>query len=71
MPDTIYYQVDGGSENTAKVMYGIAELLVAKGIVVNLLITRLPVGHSHEDIDSKFSLIWKEVWKKRQYSSGL
>jgi hypothetical protein len=64
MPDRIYYQVDGGSENTAKVMYGIAELLVAKGIVVNLLITRLPVGHSHEDIDSKFSLIWKEVWKK-------
>jgi len=38
-------------------------LLVAKGIVVNLFITRLPVGHTHEDIDSKFSIIWKKVWK--------
>ena len=58
LPDTIYYKVDGGSENTAKVMYGIAELLV-KGVVVNLFIARLPVGHTHVDIDSKCSIIFK------------
>ena len=30
LPETIYYQIGGGSENTAKVMLGVAELLVAK-----------------------------------------
>jgi hypothetical protein len=58
LPETIYYQVDGGSENTARAVMGMAELLVAKGIVHNLVITRLPVGHTHEDIDAKFAKIW-------------
>ena len=31
LPDTIFVQVDGGSENTAKAMLGICELLVARG----------------------------------------
>ncbi len=31
-------------------MFGIAELLVAKGVVNNLVITRMPIGHTHEDI---------------------
>ena len=57
----LYYQVDGGSENTAKVMFGIAELLVAKGHLKEMFITRLPVGHTHEDIDAKFAKIWKRV----------
>ena len=26
-----------------------------------MVITRLPVGHTHEDIDSKFAFIWKRV----------
>ena len=26
-----------------------------------VVITRLPVGHTHEDIDSKFAFIWKRV----------
>jgi hypothetical protein len=38
-----------------------AELLVAKGIVNNLIITRLPVGHTHGDIDAKFAKIWIEL----------
>lgn len=57
----IYYQVDGGSENTAKAIFAMAELLVAKGICNQLFLTRLPVGHTHEDIDSKFSKIWMRL----------
>ena len=64
LPDTVYYQIDGGSENTAKVMLGLAELLVARGAVRRLIISRLPVGHTHEDIDSKFALIWKAARAK-------
>ena len=34
LPDTLFIQIDGGSENTAKAVLGICELLVAKGIFV-------------------------------------
>lgn len=33
LPETLYLQVDGGSENTAKAMLGICELLIAKGML--------------------------------------
>ena len=63
---TIYCQVDGGAVNTARVMIGLAELNVAKGVVRKLIIiTKLPVGHTHEDIDSKFAKIW--VMLRRQH----
>jgi hypothetical protein len=65
LPEKLYYQIDGGSENTAKVMLGVAELLVARRIVGHLELTRLPVGHTHEDIDSKFAKIW--VALRRQH----
>ena len=54
----MYYQIDGGSENAAKVMFGLAELFIAKRLVRELILTRLPVGHTHEDIDAKFAKIW-------------
>jgi len=31
LPETLFLQMDGGSENTAKAMLGICELLIAKG----------------------------------------
>lgn len=61
LPDVVYYQVDGGSENTADHVLGIIALIVAKKLVKKLIISRLPVGHTHEDIDSKFAFIWKRV----------
>ena len=31
LPETLFLQIDGGSENTAKSMLGICELLIARG----------------------------------------
>ena len=61
LPDTVYYQIDGGSENSAKAMFGLAELIIAKRLIRKLVITRLPVGHTHEDIDAMFAKIWVHV----------
>jgi hypothetical protein len=60
-PDTVYYQIDGGSENIAKTVLAMCELIVAKGIVRKIILARLPVGHTHEDIDSKFAVIWRHI----------
>jgi hypothetical protein len=48
LPNTIYHQIDGGVENTAKSALGIAELLVARRLTRKVVVTRLPVGHTHE-----------------------
>jgi len=34
------------------------ELLIAKELVAEIYLTRLPVGHTHEDIDAQFGHIW-------------
>ena len=47
-PEKIFYQVDGGSENANKYLLAICELLVSAGIVREIVLTRLPVGHTHE-----------------------
>ena len=61
LPDTIYHQVDGGSENTAKTSLALCEFLVAKRLTRKVVLSRLPVGHTHEDIDSSFGLIWRRL----------
>ena len=61
LPDTIYYQVDGGPDAICTLVLCIAELLVAKGLCKRVVVTRLPVGHTHEDIDSLFAKIWKKL----------
>lgn len=61
LPDTIYYQVDGGPDAINVLVLCIAELLVAKGLCKRVVVTRLPVGHTHEDIDSLFAKIWKKL----------
>jgi hypothetical protein len=37
------------------------ELLVARGIVKRIYLSRLMVGHTHEDIDGRFAKIWTRV----------
>ena len=58
LPGTLYLRNDGGSENSNKTFLAICELLVASRICQTLYVTRLPVGHTHEDIDGVFSRIW-------------
>jgi hypothetical protein len=61
LPDTLYYQVDGGPDAMCSLVLCVAELLVAKGLCKRVVVTRLPVGHTHEDIDSLFAKIWKKL----------
>ena len=58
LPPTIYIQVDGGSENANIFFFAMAELLICKKMAKKIVITRLPVGHTHEDIDAFFGTIW-------------
>lgn len=58
LPDIIYIQIDGGSENIAKTVYAAIEHLVFKKLCKEIIVTRLPVGHTHEDIDSRFGKVY-------------
>ena len=59
LPKKIYWQVDGGSENANKSVLALCEYLVAKTPIEEIVLTRLPVGHTHEDIDGRFGKIWQ------------
>jgi hypothetical protein len=47
-PKKVYWQVDGGSENANKDVLALCEYLVAKTPIEEIVLTRLPVGHTHE-----------------------
>jgi len=68
LPDTVFAQIDGGSENANTTMKGICELLVARGLTKQVVLTRLPPGHTHEDIDAVFGKIWKYVAGRTIYT---
>ena len=53
LPETVYHQFDGGGENANAATVCIAELLVHRGLCRRVVLTRLPVGHTHEDIDQR------------------
>jgi hypothetical protein len=62
--------MDGGPENCNTEMLGICALIVSRynpnykedGIglgIKRILLTRLPPGHTHEDCDAQFGIIWR------------
>lgn len=63
-PRTLFLQVDGGAENTAKAMFGLCEFLVDMEVFDKIELSRLPVGHTHEDIDAMFGTIWTHLRRK-------
>ena len=50
IPPTVYIQIDGGPDIANKTFYTICSLLVARrvGGIQKIVVTRLPVGHTHE-----------------------
>jgi hypothetical protein len=58
-PEELYIQVDGGSENANNTLLAALELLVIKRMVRIIHYSRLPTGHTHEDIDACFGNIKK------------
>jgi hypothetical protein len=60
--------MDGGSENANKYLLAFCELLIIVGLTDHIYLTRLPVGHTHEDIDGKFAKIWKCVRNEHIHS---
>ena len=61
LPDTVFLQIDGGVENTSKSVIAMCELLVARGLTKRIILSRLMVGHTHEDIDGRFAKIWTRI----------
>ena len=52
IPPTVYVQIDGGPDLANKTFYAVMSLLVARrvGGINKIVVTRLPVGHTHEVI---------------------
>jgi len=76
LPDTIYYQIDGGSENIAKLIHAMCELLIVRGLTKKIVLSRLMVGHTHEDIDARFAVIWtalrsRHLLSPQSYASAI
>jgi hypothetical protein len=57
-PEEIYIQLDGGSENANHYVLAYLEYMVAKRYCLKLFYTRLPTGHTHDDIDAAFGRLW-------------
>jgi len=58
LPDVLYLQLDGTSkQNRNKYLLGFLGLLVEWQLFESVVLSILPVGHTHEDIDQLFSRV--------------
>jgi len=60
----VYIEIDGASDNVAKAVIAACEHLVLKKYCPFIVLARLPVGHTHEDIDSRFGKIHTYIREK-------
>jgi hypothetical protein len=58
-PETIFIQCDGGSENANQFLLALLEFIVVKRMAKKVVLTRLPVDHTHDDMDAIFGLLSK------------
>ena len=57
MPKTMYIQADNASDNKCWAMLAFLGMLVFHGYTNDVYLSFLLVGHTHEDIDQRFSII--------------
>ena len=64
----VFIEIDGASDNVAKAVLAACEHLEFKEFAAEILLARLPVGHTHEDIDSRFGKIWTYMRNRHCYT---
>ena len=66
LPKTLFVQIDGGAENANKLVLAVLSYLLAKRVcgLEKIVLTRLPVGHTHEDIDGIFGRISRYIYMR-------
>ena len=67
---TLHLQVDGGSENWNRYTFGFCALLVHYGIYQTVVLHRLMVGHTHNDVDGWFGLMKMYIFGKDATKAG-
>ena len=69
LPETLYLQLDNTTkQNKGKWLMAFLALLVEAGTFRKIIVSFLPVGHTHEDIDQFFSRIAVVLRKKDAHS---
>jgi hypothetical protein len=63
-PDTLYLQLNGGSENKNRYTLAICHLLLSAGLFKKTKLGFLYVGHTHEDIAQSFSVVSRDLHRK-------
>ncbi len=64
----VYIEIDGASDNVAKAVLAAIEHLVFKRFCPYIVLARLPVGHTHEDIDSRLGTLWVYIRDRHVYT---
>jgi len=67
---TCHVQMDGGSENWNRHVFAFFCILVHHGLYKEIYLHRLPVGHSHNDVDGFFGLLKMLLWGKTADKKG-